>query len=268
MNHSRTLPSPSASPERIEHQRGNPFRIATYILAVALIIAGGATIGISVLLSVCFCVMLCGWCEVNGLCGQSHVGTLTPIVVLGRAPWRKAVGAYTAAGLLSSACVGSVLGGIGNLVNGDNDVWGFLAAALLAIVLAGREIGLVSFPLPQIRRQTHKMWARDFGFVPAAAMWGAHIGLGVATVIKHGGLFVVIALTLAGGSLYGIALFGAFWVGRVLPLWLAPSLVSTPGNGIALLRQVCDPEPCYRWAAAIGLLSASAALFVHVSQIV
>lgn len=138
--------------------------------------------------------------------------------------WFPATLGYTVAGTLSAVLVGGGLGVLGRLA-GSSPFNGSaaLALALAGFVLAAREWRLVSFPLPRPLRQTEKFWAHDFGVVTASVMWGFHIGLGFVTQVRHGGFWLVAAAALAfGDAAYGALLFGGYWCGRALSVWVAP----------------------------------------------
>jgi hypothetical protein len=95
----------------------------------------------------------------------------------------------------------------------------------LALTLAAREWGWITFRLPQCKRQTKKSWAHEFGFVTASAMWGFHIGLGLATRITYGGFLVLLAVVFASADVrYGLIVMLAYWLGRTMPVWLLPWL--------------------------------------------
>ncbi len=200
--------------------------------------------------------IMCGYSEVNGACGASHVGSLTPLrVCMGPRVWAKAVAAYTLAGILTASFVGAIVSQLGRLLG----IHAFPSAAfsaivLLAIALVVREIGWIRFPLPQVHRQTQKMWADTYGFVTGAGMWGAHIGLAFFTVVRHGGFYVVAAAALAWKPYQSATLFAVYWIGRTLPIWLMPALSRGRNDSASLARQVLGSEKALRYLSAAGLL--------------
>jgi len=141
--------------------------------------------------------------------------------------WFKSVLAYTIAGAISSTIVGLLLGAIGAVIGWSGAARiGLYVVGLLSLVLAAREWGWIKFRLPERKLQTEKVWAHQFGFVVASAMWGLHIGLGFATRVTYGGFWVLVAATLAlGDPPFGAILMLSYWLGRALPLWLAPVLL-------------------------------------------
>ena len=126
--------------------------------------------------------------------------------------------------------------------------------ALLSLILAVRELGWIKFRLPERKLQTEKVWAHQFGFVLASAMWGLHIGLGFATRITYGGFWLLVAAILAlGNPAFGAVLMLSYWMGRVLPLWLAPVLLSSSDEVFDSTEAVFDHGFVYHRLVGIGL---------------
>jgi hypothetical protein len=240
----------------------NPFLIATYLLMT--IAAAVMTFQFQPQLVLPIAATLCGWSETNGLCGTAHVCTLTPVRTFHPGTWFKAASAYTVGGIVSASVVGGLMGVIGRSLGANSD-FAFLAIIAMSLLLAARELQWVSYSLPQVRRQTNKFWAFEFGIVPAAWMWGTHIGLGFATVIRHGGIFVLSAFSLTLGPSDGAIIMAAYWIGRALPVWIAGILLPACNDGALLSKMVAAPERAYRHAAAAGMLCAFAVAIALVS---
>lgn len=138
--------------------------------------------------------------------------------------WFASAGVYTAAGLASSIAVGSILGATGGLLEGVLSDSATIAAGLLAAVGLGlREVGLIHFPLPQLRRQTSQRWGHVMRTPIAAALWGLDIGTAFSTFRTFSGAWMLLVLALVlGNPLNGALLFSAFWIGRTLSVWLVP----------------------------------------------
>ena len=201
-------------------------------------------------------VLLAGCLEVHGFCGASHVAAITSYQALrpGTMLWLRAAAAYTSGGLVTAPLVGSAIGAIGAVLWVDSYRTYYTSGlAALALVLAARELAWVRFNLPQVHRQTERQWAREFGIVPAAAMWGAHIGLAVATVVKHGGFYIVVGLALVSGPVEGAMLFVTYWLGRTVPIWVGPLLVTDPARNI--LQDVFADQTAYDRMSAMTLLA-------------
>lgn len=130
-----------------------------------------------------------------------------------------------------------------------------LVAAILAFLLAAREWGWISFPIPERRRQTEKVWAHQFGFVGASALWGFDIGLAFATRVTYGGFWALVGVILALGSpLYGATLMLVYWLGRVLPVWLAPVLNWSGSDSSHLAVEILADGWVFRRLSGVALL--------------
>lgn len=179
-----------------------------------------------------------------------------------RRTWARAVTAYTLTGAAASAGVGALLGFAG-LRLGRWPAAGVAAwvGTGLAVLLAARELGWVSFPLPQRQRQAEKFWYQQFGAVVAAALWGLHIGIGFHTRVRFGGFWLLVVLAVLGRSpLAGALLLGCYWLGRALSLWAAPLLFARVGAGVDFMAPVEHSERTQRRAHAFALAMAALAL--------
>jgi hypothetical protein len=122
----------------------------------------------------------------------------------------------------------------------DLGVSPLIIPAVVALAIAMRALEWVSFPIPQVRRQTNGRWAKVFPWPMAAAVWGFDVGLGLSTWMVFGGLWVVVCLAILLQSVVlGVLLFTFFWLGRALPVWIGPFLVSSSSatiEALALIR--------------------------------
>lgn len=163
---------------------------------------------------------------------------------------------YTVAGSLSSLFVGSLLGLLGKWVSaigfGEFGLWFALAIALLAIV---RELGWVSYPIPQLKRQTKDLWARIFPRKIAAMLWGLDLGLTFSTRITFSGVWVLVIVTiLIGKPAFGAALFVLYWLGRALSLWIAPLLMPDSSSTDWVLEGIYRQYSLFRRIHVFGLV--------------
>lgn len=237
----------------------SPYVRVTYFLIAVGFMVTALLISIHPMVAALAAAILCGWSEVDGLCGTSHVCTISPLRLMSPRDtlWLKAVSAYTVGGLVTGACAGALLGTLGQVVllNRSYVLYGAsMLIAALALVLAAREFNLVRFRLPQVYRQTQKIWAVEYGVVTASAMWGSHIGLGFATVVQHGGFFVLVLFAGVLGPVKGALVMAAYWFGRTLPLWFARALSLDQCNAPELMRLLLVDRAVYRYAAAAGLV--------------
>lgn len=193
---------------------------------------------------------------------MSLVGALTP---LGKEAhnyklWFKSVLAYTAAGTVSSIIVGAALGIIGRYVIGET-VRGpaCYVTASIGLILTAREWNIFSFNLPERKRQTEKFWAHEFGFAGASLLWGLHIGLGFFTRITYSGFWALVAITLAlGDPVFGAVLMSAYWLGRVLSVWVAPLLLKPKTECVELMDAILGHRRVLHRISGAALLLLSA----------
>lgn len=182
---------------------------------------------------------------------MSLVGALTPLGKVAPLKWFASALGYTFAGCIGSSIIGSFCGMIGSYIGrGPTSIY---ILALYALFLAAREKGWIRFKLPQIRRQTEKTWAHDYGFVTAAMMWGFQLGLGITTYLTHGGFLLLLAASLAFGQpAYGALLITAYWLGRTISVWLAPLFWRSDDLG-ELLDAILMNRQSYENSVSVGL---------------
>lgn len=248
----------------------NPVATATITLAVCGFLAGILVVQSNPIAACFIAAILCGWSEVDGACGMSHVGSLTPLrnSKAIRFLWIRSVSAYTFWGVISSAFVGAMAGSLRGLASSVGLSTAVLLSivSLTAVVLIMREIGLVNLRLPQFRCQTQKMWSFKFGSITAAGMWGAHIGLGVATVIKHGGFYIIFALAVVMGPTFGALLLATYWIGRTLPMWFGPTMKYFVRDNQKLPVLIASAGMACRLIATSGLILASIATLMMITR--
>jgi hypothetical protein len=157
-----------------------------------------------------------------------------------RRSWLANVAAYTLGGAATSALVGLGLGAIGLLLlPGSLRLAGLLAAFAVALLAAARELGLVSFRLPQRARSTRDWWSTGLGPVPSALLWGLDLGLLFTTRFTFAGIWFLVFLGVAVRSpLLAATLFLAYWAGRAASVWIAPLLLEDANAGPDVLDVV------------------------------
>ncbi|HSK75426.1 MAG TPA: hypothetical protein VLQ45_03130 [Thermoanaerobaculia bacterium] len=178
--------------------------------------------------------------------------------------WVVNVAAYTVAGGVASALVGWGLALLGRalLPEGLGRVAVALAFAVTATA-AARELGWLSLPLPQWRRQTRDVWAKRFRGPVTAAFWGFDVGLLFTTWFTLSGVWCLIAVALlARDPAYAVSLLLVYWAGRALSVWLTPLMLadaaSTPQllDAIGERRRFIQRVHALALAGALGVLAA------------
>jgi hypothetical protein len=141
------------------------------------------------------------------------VETFTPAVCGSRRRQRLALTGFALGAIGASALVGAFLGAIGAALGAEVA----LVAAGLALVAAAREAGLVSLPLPQLRRQVPERWRFELPLPVWSVGYGAGLGAGFLTFQPVATFWVACAAAVALASPLAAALcFTAFGAGRAL----------------------------------------------------
>lgn len=174
-----------------------------------------------------------------------------------RRRWVRAVLAYTFGGLASAILVGAVLGTSGRIVGTPRDASILWFIAVVSLLCAAREARWLTFDVPQRHVQTEPRWAMEFGIVPGAAMWGFHIGLGVATRVSFSGFWVVVLTILVlREPLHGALLMSTYWLGRAMPVVIAPLGLAAANGHVRpeRLQELYGRKDIWRRMQVSGLL--------------
>lgn len=158
----------------------------------------------------------------------------------GRARGTVTLAIYTVAGATSSLLLGATLGVLGHtFIPQRVSAMALLATAIAAAAAAGRELGLLEFPLPQLQRQTMMHWGRVFDPFLAALLWGLDLGLLFTTRVAFAGVWVVALMALASREAgFGALLLLSLWFGRAMQVWVAAAFVAESGQIPTLLSGV------------------------------
>jgi hypothetical protein len=181
-----------------------------------------------------------------------------------RSRWLLEAGLYTAGGVAGSVLAGAALGALGGLLPAAvTDHGGTIVLAVAAVAVA-REVGVLRFPLPQPRRQTRDLWSKVFPAPVAAALWGLDLGLTVTTRFTFAGTWVVLLTpVLTADPAVGVVLLLAHWLGRALPIWLSPLLLSSPTSTPQVYDAIDARERVFRSTQVLGLAMVIAYWFVQ-----
>ncbi len=160
--------------------------------------------------------------------------------------------------------VGTMLGWVGKLLLpvqiGRLSLFIVIGVAIIAMA---RELGWISFPLPQLKRQTRDIWGKIFPGPVAAALWGFDLGLFFTTWFRFAGLWLLVLVALIIRSpIYGAALFFAYWLGRAFSVWIAPSLMPNAGFTPHLLDGIAGQYQLFQRIHVLGLVWATVVLIV------
>lgn len=210
--------------------------------------------------SMAACVLLLslvlGWTVLVGPCGRAHTCALTPAGCIdgGRKHWLTNTSVYTGAGAISGAMVGAILGFAGSWIPEiASQIWLLIGVALLC---AARELGVINWRLPEVRRQTRARWFMSGPLFLNPMMWALDVGLVFATWISFSGVWLLaIAVVLSGRPTFGAIVFAVYWIGRALPHWFEPRLQRHPRRTLEFSILVAELYPQCRLIHALALLA-------------
>jgi hypothetical protein len=145
------------------------------------------------------------------------VETFTSAVCGSRQRQRVALAGFALGAIAASALVGATLGALGAALGAQLA----LVAAAVALLAAAREAGLVSIPLPQLRRQVPERWRFELPLPVWSVGYGAGLGAGFLTFQSVATFWVACAAAVAlANPLAAAACFATFGAGRaVMAAW-------------------------------------------------
>jgi hypothetical protein len=142
------------------------------------------------------------------------VETFTPAVCGSRRRQRLALLGFASGALVAAAALGALLGLVGELVGARRAL---PAIAVLALLAAAREAGLVRLPLPQSRRQVPERWRFALPLPLWSFGYGTGLGVGVATFQPFATFWIACAGAIALASpLTAAVCFSLYGAGRAL----------------------------------------------------
>ncbi|HUH15038.1 MAG TPA: hypothetical protein VML35_04065 [Gaiellaceae bacterium] len=161
------------------------------------------------------------------------IESFTPAGCGSRRRRRLALALFSLGALLSAAALGAVLGLLGTLLPGGRAA--LAAVAVLALLAAAREAGLLPFPLPQARRQVPDSWRGSLPLPAWSFGYGAGLGAGIFTYQPVATFWVACAGAVAiGRPAVSAACFAFYGAGRALMAAL-PSRAASPAGVVERL---------------------------------
>ncbi|HVF52311.1 MAG TPA: hypothetical protein VNC78_01760 [Actinomycetota bacterium] len=145
------------------------------------------------------------------------VDTITPVVHGGSTKrYARTVAIHVAAATVTAALVGAFAGGLGALLPAGR--WPLVSMLVAcAIAYACAELSPLRLPLLERHAQVPEWWRTFFRPDVAAALYGAGLGVGFATYIRHGTFFVVtLAALLVADPLWGAVMCAPFGLARAM----------------------------------------------------
>jgi hypothetical protein len=158
------------------------------------------------------------------------IATITPAGCGSRHRHLIAAASFTGGAVAAAALLGTLAGLAGSVLGAGR--WP-LAAALLAVLAAAREVGLLDVAVPQSRRQVPERWRRELPLPLWSAGYGAGLGVGLATFQPVATFWIALAGALViADPATSAACLAVYGVARAL-LAVAPGWRG--GDGDALL---------------------------------
>jgi hypothetical protein len=173
------------------------------------------------------------------------VETIAPVVHGGnRRRWAAALALHALGATMSAATLGALLGASGDLLGAPWGPVSGMAVAVVALLYAAREAFGLPVPVLDARRQVPQWWRERFRPGPTAFLYGAGLGIGFATHLRHGTLVAAAAAVLAWGDpVAGAVVLAAFGLAR--------------SGGIAVTWSASDPSSARRLDAALERVAVS-----------
>jgi hypothetical protein len=141
-----------------------------------------------------------------------------------------------------------------------------LVVVAIALIAIARELEWVRIPVPQLKRQTKRVWAVNFHGTVAAALWGLDLGLILTTWLTFSGVWLLVIVAILGKqATFGGMLFVSYWLGRALSVWIAPLLIEGASDVPKLLEST---GAHYRLFKQVHVWSLVWLIFVLVSLLV
>jgi hypothetical protein len=189
------------------------------------------------------------------------VETITPAGCGSRRRYRIALALFATGAVLASAALGALLGLAGSAF--DRAV-ALGVVAVLALVAAAREMGLIPGPVPGARGQVPERWRREWPLPAWSLAYGAGLGVGLLTRLPVTTFLVACAGALAlGDPLLAAACLAPFGLGRALMVVLPTIRSADPAAAVGRLAarsRLVRPVNAAALVAVAVLVGASPAL--------
>ena len=150
------------------------------------------------------------------------VETITPAGCGSRQRYRVALALFSAGAIVAAAALGALLGLVGEQFDRS---WTVPVLAVLALLAALREWGVLRVPVPGAHRQVPERWRREWPLGAWSLAYGAGLGAGIFTHQVVATFWVACAGAVAiGDPAWSAACLALFGAGRAL-------MVALPARG-------------------------------------
>ncbi|MBO0748657.1 MAG: hypothetical protein J2O47_09900 [Acidimicrobiaceae bacterium] len=136
-------------------------------------------------------------------CGLSMLSSITPLGEAGRGRrFRPTATWFVAGATLGGATVGAIAAGLSAAVGalGPSAILLAALAALLLVLGAAGDLGLLGYRIPLLRRQVNERWLDHYRAWVYGGGFGWQIGTGVTTYVMTTAVFVTLAVAVLSAS--------------------------------------------------------------------
>lgn len=200
------------------------------------------------------------------------VGTIAPVVdsdtSFGKFRWTISAGIYTLGSMVGGGLTGALLASLGGLTMGffgpHRDLVLFIIG-VLSIFYALHEMGIVSLPHPQMRKQVPARWRYRLHPYLASGLYGLILGAGFATFVPTTSYYILLlTATLSGSPITGVLLLSVYGAARALLLWPSSFTATTVDAWEKLANFVKLTKPVMRQVNGFGLALVGAGLMLGI----
>ena len=165
------------------------------------------------------------------------VETIAPVVYGRRRDYRIAVALHALAATFTAAAFGAVLGVVGLFTGAPWGAAGLLSVGVVGALYASRELTGLPVPLFDRKQQVPDWWRTFYSPPVAAALYGAGLGIGFLTFLRHGTFVVVAAIAVATGDpLAGALITAPFGLARGLATLASARAADEDAAGLVVAR--------------------------------
>lgn len=168
--------------------------------------------------------------------------------------------------VVGAAVLGALLGVIGLMLGWrplaqTHGGMVLLAAGAVSLLYSTREMGLLSVPVMQCRRQVPQRWRVLMSANLSSLLYGLGLGFGVGTRIAVSTFYpAAIWALLVADPAVSAAGMAAFGLGRVLPLLVMGWLLKDKDESTLFTEALHDYKPLVHFVNGLALSSAGACL--------
>ena len=163
------------------------------------------------------------------------VETITPAGCGSRQRYRVALALFSVGAIAAAAALGALLGVVGEQLDRS---WTLPVLAVLALLAALREWGVLRVPVPGAHRQVPERWRREWPLGAWSLAYGAGLGAGIFTHQVVATFWVACAGAVAiGDPAWSAACLALFGAGRALMVALPARGGRDPSVAVGRLAQ-------------------------------